>query len=124
MLAIRCDMREAGSSAQWMPVMICFTRRAKVSLPSSNQATSWCSRRLADGGGSGPLQPHLFQRRRPGIGIDQHERGLLHPGADAARPDIVVDRAIPDALVHQALDLVQHGLPLGMIRLHGLLLEQ
>jgi len=29
-------MREGGSSAQWMPVWICATRRPSVSLPSSN----------------------------------------------------------------------------------------
>ncbi len=34
------QMREGGSSAQWMPVWICATRRPSVSLPSSNQFTS------------------------------------------------------------------------------------
>src|SRR5207245_1793429 len=36
-------MREGGSSAQWMPVWICATRRSSVSLPSSNQLTSVAS---------------------------------------------------------------------------------
>ena len=40
MFEIRWQIREGGSSAQWMPVRICFTRRASVSLPSSNQLTS------------------------------------------------------------------------------------
>jgi hypothetical protein len=33
-------MRDTGSSAQWMPVWICLTRRDSVSLPSSNQLMS------------------------------------------------------------------------------------
>src|SRR5215831_9612376 len=38
------QIREGGSSAQWMPVRICRTRRVSVSLPSSNQLTSAPSR--------------------------------------------------------------------------------
>ena len=35
-----CEVRDSGSSDQCTPVLICATRVASVSLPSSNQDTS------------------------------------------------------------------------------------
>src|SRR5262245_51885274 len=58
------------------------------------------------------LEAHVFQRCRPGIRVDQHQGRLLHSRADAARPDVFVDGGDAHALVHEALDLVEHGLPL------------
>src|SRR5262245_63923043 len=53
------------------------------------------------------LQAHVFERRRPRIRIDQHERGLGHPGPDPAGPDVLEDGCDAHALVHELLDLVQ-----------------
>src|SRR5690348_13197502 len=61
------------------------------------------------------LQPHFFQRRRPRIGIDQHQGGLGDARADAARPAVLPDRAQADAFVHEPLDLVQDRLALRAI---------
>src|SRR5882672_4164401 len=66
------------------------------------------------------LETNVFERRRPRIRIDQHQRRLLDPGADAARPDILVDRRDPDPVVDDLLDLVQERLallPVGFSRL-------
>src|SRR5438552_6172175 len=43
-------------------------------------------------GRSALLEPDLFQGRRPRIGVDQHQRGLLHPWSHPARPDVLPDR--------------------------------
>src|SRR5436190_23513918 len=66
------------------------------------------------------FEAHLFKRRRPRVGVDQHQRGLIHARTHPAGPDVLEDRTVPDALVHEALDLVQHSLPLTTIRLHSL----
>src|ERR671919_517185 len=68
------------------------------------------------------LQPHLFQRRGPRIGINQHQCGLLDARPDAAWPIVVPDRPKPYPLMEQLLDLVQQGLPLAAVGLHRLLL--
>src|SRR4029077_409471 len=65
-------------------------------------------------------QAHVFERRRPRIRVDQHERGLRHPRADSAGPDVLEDRRDPHALVHDLLDLVQERLALLAIGLAGL----
>src|SRR5262245_30969906 len=75
-------------------------------------------------GRSRALQPDLFEWRRPRIGIDEHQRWLGHARSDAARPDILEDGAVAHALVHEALDLMQHRLALLPVRLRGLLLEK
>src|SRR2546430_12678898 len=54
----------------------------------------------------------LFRSRRPRIGIDHHERRVLHARSDPAGPDVLEDRRDPRALVHELLDLVQHRLAL------------
>src|SRR5438093_12869457 len=51
------------------------------------------------------LEPDLFERRRPWIGIDEHERGVLHAGGDPARADAVVDGGEAHAGVALWLDL-------------------
>src|SRR5262245_19432602 len=58
------------------------------------------------------LQPHLFQRRGPGVRVDQVQRRLVHAGADPAGPPVLEDRREAYALVQGLLDLVQHGLAL------------
>src|SRR5437870_12598028 len=70
------------------------------------------------------LQAYLFERRRPGVGIDQHQRRLLDPRADPARPDVVPDRAEPHPLVDELLDLVQQRLALAAIGHERLLLVE
>src|SRR5262245_7164572 len=45
------------------------------------------------------LQTHLFERRGPWVRIDQHQRRLLDPRTDAARPDVVPDRSEPHPVV-------------------------
>src|SRR6185436_9156722 len=85
-------------------------------LPSASvMPTPPCSR---------PLEPDLFQRRRPGIGIDQHERGLGHPRPDAAGPHVLEDRAVAHPLVDQPLNLVELRFALLVVCLHCLLLEE
>src|SRR5215468_2221627 len=70
------------------------------------------------------LHPHVLDGRRPRVWVDEHEGRLHHFRAHPARPDEVVDGREPDALVEQALDLVQHGLALLPVRLPRLLLEE
>src|SRR5262245_29772148 len=70
------------------------------------------------------LHPHVLDGRRPRVRVDEHEGRLHHLRAHPARPDEIVDGAEADALVEQALDLVQHGLALLPIRLPRLLLEE
>src|SRR6266849_6251217 len=70
------------------------------------------------------LQPDLLERRRPGIGVDQHQRGLLHARPDPAGPEELEDGPESHALVERLLDLVQHDLALLPIGLHGLLLVE
>src|SRR5438105_4585403 len=70
------------------------------------------------------LQPYLLEWRRPGIGVDQHQRRFLHAGPDSARPEELEDRPEPHALVEGLLDLVQHGLALLAIGLDRLLLVE
>src|SRR5207249_7873004 len=53
------------------------------------------------------LEPDLLERSRPRVGVDQHQRGLGHAGPDAARPDELVERTEPRALVEELLDLMQ-----------------
>src|SRR5262245_62432963 len=67
------------------------------------------------------LQAHLFERRRPRVGVDQHQRGLGHAGTDAARPDEFPERPEPHALVEELLDLVEYRLALAPIGLPRLL---
>src|SRR6266850_190393 len=70
------------------------------------------------------LEPYLLERRRPRIGIDEHQCGLLHARPDAARPVELEDGRETHALVEHLLDLEQQGLALLAIRLHGLLLVE
>src|SRR6266498_1845127 len=70
------------------------------------------------------LEAHLFERRRPRVGVDQHQRGLLHPGPDSRRPDVFPDGREPHPLVDDLLDLVQQRLALAAIGHEGLLLVQ
>src|SRR5439155_20107935 len=70
------------------------------------------------------LQLDLFQRRRPWIGIDQHERGLGHARADAARPDVLPDRSEPHAVVQDLLDLDQERFALLLVGFERLLLVE
>src|SRR5580765_8651266 len=70
------------------------------------------------------LQPHVFERRRPGIGVDQHERRILDARPDAAGPDVLEDRRDARALVHDLLDLVQERLALLTVGLARLLLVE
>src|SRR6185295_15481895 len=74
--------------------------------------------------GSILFQTHLFQRRRPRVGVDQHQRRLGHARAHPARPHVLEDGTVPDALMYEALDVVQNRLPLLPIGLNGLLLEE
>src|SRR5207245_8449620 len=67
------------------------------------------------------LQPYLLEWRRPGVGIDQHQPGLLHARPDSARPEELEDGTEAHALVEGLLDLVQQGLALLAIGLDGLL---
>src|SRR5256885_6359064 len=66
------------------------------------------------------LETNVFERRRPRIRIDHHQRRLRHPRTDATRPDVLVDRCDPDPVVDDLLDLVQQRLtllPVGFSRL-------
>src|SRR5215510_414753 len=69
-------------------------------------------------------EANLFEWRGPGVWVDQHQRGLLDAGTDAARPHVLPDGAEADALVDELLDLVQHRLALAAIGDERLLLEQ
>src|SRR5207247_1677231 len=62
--------------------------------------------------------------RGPWIGVDEHQRGLLHARADPARPDVLEDRPEAHALVEELLDLVQRRLALLPVGLPRLLLVQ
>src|SRR5262249_49960058 len=57
----------------------------------------------------------------PRIGIDEHERGVFDARADAARPDVVVDRREADTLVELLLDLREHRGALFLVQLLPLL---
>jgi hypothetical protein len=57
------------------------------------------------------LQPHLFQRRRPGIGVDQQQRRFLHARSDAAWPVVLPDGGEPDPLMEQLLDSEARNMP-------------
>src|SRR6266478_6705044 len=71
-----------------------------------------------------PPELHLFERRRPRVGIDQHQRRLLDPWAHAARPDVVPDRPEPHPLVQELLDLMEQRLAFTAIAHEGLFLVQ
>ena len=73
---------------------------------------------------SAPFQTHILEGGGPGKGVDEHQRRLLHPWPDAARPEVEPDGREHDALVHELLDLVQQNLPLLPIHFHVLLFEQ
>ena len=103
-----------GCSASAAPLIRSSGRRSSWSATSAELRA--CTSAL--------LEPDLLEGRRPRIGVDQHQRGLLHPGPDAARPDVLADRPEPHPLVDELLDLVQHRLPLAAIGLQRLLLEQ
>src|SRR5688572_530553 len=66
----------------------------------------------------------VLERRRPRVGVDQHQARLGHAGPDAARPDELVERTEPRPLVDELLDLVEHRLALLPVGLPRLLLEQ
>src|SRR4029453_12212625 len=70
------------------------------------------------------VQPHLFQRSSPGVGLDQPQPWLLHAWSYAARPHKEKDGHEHSPLVHELLELVQQGLALTPVRLHILLFEQ
>src|SRR3989442_471286 len=74
--------------------------------------------------GSVFLETHFLQGRRPGPGVDEHQRGLRHPPPHPARPDVFIDGPEPHPLLEQPLDLVQHRLALLPVGLPGLLLVQ
>src|SRR5882762_166193 len=66
------------------------------------------------------LQADLFERRRPGVGVDEHQCRVRDPRPDATWPDVLVDRRDPDPVVDDLLDLVQQRLtllPVGFSRL-------
>src|SRR5207245_9112989 len=84
--------------------------------PRACRATTRCHLSL--------LRPYLLERCRPGIGIDQHQRGLLHARPDSARPEELEDGPEAHALVEGLLDLVQQGLAPLAIGLDGLVLVQ
>src|SRR5437879_11094852 len=71
-----------------------------------------------------PPELYLFERRRPRVGIDQHQRRLLDPWAHAARPDVVPDRPEPHPLVQELLDLMEQRLAFAAIAHEGLFLVQ
>src|SRR3954452_6886620 len=70
----------------------------------------------------GPLQFHVFERRRPRERVDLHQRRLLDPRPDAAGPEIVVDRREPGSLVQELLHPVQQFLAFRRVRFRQLLL--
>src|SRR5437879_8559220 len=47
------------------------------------------------------LEPHVLQRSRPRVGVDQHQRRLRDARPDRARPAALPERPEPDALVEQ-----------------------
>src|SRR3989442_11911840 len=67
------------------------------------------------------LEPHLFERRRPRIRVNEHERGVLHARTDPARPDVVVDRREAHAVVELLLNLREHRRALLLVQLLRLL---
>src|SRR5258706_2224710 len=101
-----CPTRRYGAASWWR------TRRRSTTIRRAHRVA-----RLS-------LQPHVVERRRPGIGIDQHDAGLRHPRPDPARPDVLEDGPHAYALVDEPLDLVEQGLPLGPVRLAALLLVE
>src|SRR5215467_13780258 len=70
------------------------------------------------------FQAYVFERRRPRIRVDHHERRIGYPRPDAARPDVFEDRRDPHAVGHDLLDLVQERLALLAIGLARLLLVE
>src|SRR5262249_44683618 len=78
----------------------------------------------ADGPASRPPELQLLERRDVGKARDEADRGLLHSGTDAGQGRQLVDRREERALVHQALDLMQHRLARGPIQLACLALEE
>src|SRR5262249_61607405 len=69
-------------------------------------------------------QTHLLVRRGEVEERVQADGRLLEPRADAVQGRRLEDRRVRDALVHQLLDLVQHGLASLAIALARLLHEQ
>src|SRR5712692_1084950 len=67
------------------------------------------------------FEPHFFQRCRPGVRVDQHQRWLLDPRPDPTRPDVLPDGSEHDAFVDELLDLVQQGLAFAAVGLSSLL---
>src|SRR5215813_6054572 len=94
--------------------------------PTSGARSSACTCRAPSGSkrSLSLLQPDLLEWRRPRIGIDQHQRGLLDARPDAAGPEELEDRRKAHPLVERLLDLEQHGLALLTVGLHGLLLVE
>src|SRR5712691_8891698 len=70
------------------------------------------------------LQTDLFERRRPGIGVDEHQRRLLHPRSDPTRPNVLVQGPEAHALVQKLLDFVQEGGALAVVEFDCLLFVQ
>src|SRR5712691_8134192 len=95
-------------------------RTAAVRLPcrSPRRVTGWTSRLTLSSTASSSvdrsflLETYFFQRRRPGIGVDQHQRGFLHTRPHSTRPYVVPDGPEPHPLVQELLDLAQEGLAL------------
>src|SRR4030095_11356590 len=67
------------------------------------------------------LQAHLLEGRRPGIRVDEHQRGLGRARAHRARPDVGVDRGEAYALGQLLLDAVEQRLALLAVDLARLL---
>src|SRR5215510_4472042 len=70
------------------------------------------------------LEPYLFERRRPRVGIDQHQPRLLNSWSNSARPDVFPDGPKHHAFVYKVLDLVQERFTLAAISLAVLLFEE
>src|SRR5205823_6481444 len=71
-----------------------------------------------------PLQADVLERRGPRVGVDQHETRLRDTRADPARPDELVQRTEPHAVVERLLDAVEQGFALPGIGFSRLLLEE
>src|SRR4029077_2467812 len=70
------------------------------------------------------FEPEVLVRRGVREALDAVDARLLHPRADAPEEGQFVDRHVHRAVLHDLLDLMEHGLALLPVELAGLTLEE
>jgi len=53
------------------------------------------------------IERHFFERRGPGIRINQHQRWICNPWTHSTGPDVPENRREPDAFMEKLLDLLE-----------------